>query len=159
MKSAVVYYSMSGNVEYVVNKIKEKIDCDLIKLIPKKAYPDKGFKKFFWGGKSAVMGEKPELENYEFGDYDLIIFCSPVWAGTFVPPIRTFVNDNQDKLKGKKFAIAMCQSGSGGEKAIEKLKNLLNVEKIEQELVLIDPKDKSSDEKDKRIEEFCENIK
>ena len=159
MKKAIVYYSMSGNTEYVAKYVSSKIDADLIKIEPKKEYPNKGLKKFLWGGKSAVMGEKPELENYEFGNYDLIVFVSPVWAGTFAPPIRTFVNDNTDKLNGNKFAVIMCQSGAGGEKAIEKLKSLLNTEKLEQELVLIDPKDKKSEEKDKKIYEFCENIK
>ena len=62
-KDLVVYYSLEGNTEYVANVLKEKIGADLLKLVPKKAYHDKGFAKFFWGGKSAVMAEKPELEE------------------------------------------------------------------------------------------------
>jgi hypothetical protein len=31
-----------------------------------KAYPTKGFRKFLWGGKSAVMAEKPKLLPYKF---------------------------------------------------------------------------------------------
>ena len=104
---AIVYYSMSGNTEYVSDYIAGKVDADLIRIIPQKEYPNSGFKKFFWGGKSAVMGETPALEPYEFdGDkYDHIIFGTPVWASCFVPPIRTFIKENKEKLVGKKISV------------------------------------------------------
>ena len=57
MKKAIVYYSMSGNTDYVANYISKRIDVDLIKIEPQKEYPNKGLKKFLWGGKSAVMCE------------------------------------------------------------------------------------------------------
>ena len=61
MKTLIVYYTLEGNTEYAVDMIKETAGADSLKLIPKKAYADKGFKKFFWGGKSAVMAEKTKL--------------------------------------------------------------------------------------------------
>ena len=66
MSTAIVYYSMHGNSEMVAEKIAAKLGADVIKLEPDKAYPDKGAKKFLWGGKSAVMGEQPVLKPYEF---------------------------------------------------------------------------------------------
>ena len=80
MKSAIVYYSMSGNTQFAAKRIAEALAADLIPLVPKKAYPDSGFKKFFWGGKSALMGDKPALEPFAFDPdaYDLIVFGSPV---------------------------------------------------------------------------------
>ncbi len=45
------------------------VSADKLRLEPKKAYSTSGFSKFFWGGKSAVMAEKPELEPY---DVDLL---------------------------------------------------------------------------------------
>ena len=50
MKTAVVYYSMSGNTELAAERIAAVLGADLIRLTPVKAYPDKGFRKFFWGG-------------------------------------------------------------------------------------------------------------
>ncbi|MBR1929909.1 MAG: hypothetical protein IJ833_00290 [Lachnospiraceae bacterium] len=52
------------------------------------------------------MGETPALQPYEFNieKYDRIIFGTPVWASTFVPPLRTFINDNPD-VKDKKIAV------------------------------------------------------
>ena len=157
MKTAVVFYSMNGNTKQTAEKIAEKISADLIELKPEKTYPDKGFKKFFWGGKSAVMGEKPKLLPYEFDSekYDRVVFGSPVWASNVTPPLRTFIEENRESLKNKSLAVFMCMSGSGGEKAISKLRAFLDIAKFESELILVDPKDKPSEENDKKISEFC----
>ena len=64
MKNLIVFYSLEGNTAYVAERIKSGIGADTLRLVPKKAYHDKGFAKFFWGGKSAVMAETPALEDY-----------------------------------------------------------------------------------------------
>lgn len=160
MKTAIVYYSMSGNTKYVADKISEKIEADIIRIEPVKAYPNKGAKKFIWGGKSAVMGEKPRLQPYEFSteDYDRIILGTPVWASNFAPPIRTFIKENPD-ISGKKIAIFTCFSGGGADKAIEKMKKYIGIEKIEAELILVDPKDNMKAEDDETIEMFCQRLR
>ena len=71
MKTAVVYYSQSGNTEETARKIAAITGADLIRLEPEKAFPDKGFRKFFWGGKSAVMGDEPPLKPVNFRVYSL----------------------------------------------------------------------------------------
>lgn len=160
MRTAIVYYSMSGNTEYVAEKIADKLKASdevrLIKICPQKAYPDKGAKKFLWGGKSAVMGDTPKLLPYEFkaNDYDRIIIGTPVWASTFVPPLKTFFNENPDMNK-KPVAVFTCFSGGGADKAILKLKKYLDIENFEAELILIDPKDNVKAEDDMKISEFC----
>ena len=156
-KDLVVYYSLEGNTEYVAEKIKEKIGADLLKLVPKKAYHDKGFAKFFWGGKSAVMAEKPELEriSMDISGYERIIFGFPVWASNFTPPLRTFIEDNAEKIKGKRIAAFACQSGAGAEKAFAKLAKCMGIEAFEQTEVFIDPKSKPDEKKDAQLEVFC----
>ncbi len=160
MKDLVVYYSLEGNTGYVADKIKDSTGADTLCLVPKKAYHDKGFAKFFWGGKSAVMAEKPKLEEYDakLADYDRIIFGFPVWASNFTPPLRTFIEDNKEQLQGKRFAAFACQSGSGAEKALGKLSKSLGVDGFEQTAVFIDPKARQSAEKDKQIEDFCKAL-
>ena len=164
MKTAIVYYSMSGNTKYVVYKIADEIkasgEVDIIRIEPKKAYPDKGAKKFFWGGKSAVMGEKPKLLPYEFDadKYDRIIIGTPVWASTFVPPIRTFLQEHKD-MTDKKWAVVACFSGGGADKAIEKLKSFIGIEEFEAELILVNPKDNQKPEDEEKIRAFCRALK
>lgn len=158
MNSAVVYYSMSGNTASVAEKIAGILKADLIEIKPEKQYPDKGIKKFLFGGKSAVMAETPRLQPYDFHPekYDQIIFGFPVWAGNITPPIRTFIRDNLDGMKGKRIAAFACQSGSGAEKAFRKLADCLGIGSLAALLVLIDPKDKPKTDDDMKIRVFCE---
>ena len=160
MKTAVIYYSMSGNTKMVAEMISQKLSADVIEIQPVKAYPDKGFRKFIWGGKSAVMGDKPALQPYRFDDdYDTVIIGTPVWASSFTPPIRSFIEENRAALKGKRFAVFVCYSGGGAEKAIEKLKLFLEIERFDAELILVNPKDRPSEENGKLLEAFCEKQK
>ena len=155
MKTIIVYYSLEGNTDYAAGKIAGVIGADLLRINPKKAYPTGGFSKFFWGGKSALMGESPELEPYAFDGaaYDRVIFGFPVWANNITPPIRTFIKEND--LTGKRIAAFACEGGRGAEKAFDKLRQCLGIDKLEAELVLIDPKAKPSEENEQKIKEFC----
>ena len=161
MNDLIVYYSLEGNTDYAAQIIKEKLDAHIRRLDTKKQYSTKGFTKFLWGGKSALMAEKPELEDYnvDFSRFDRIIFGFPVWASTFTPPLRTFIEENREGLKGKRFAAFACQSGSGAEKALEKLEKFLGETAFEQTAVFIDPKAKRSEETDRKIEAFAESLR
>lgn len=161
MKDLIVYYSLEGNTGYVVDRIKDRLEADALCLVPKKAYSTKGAAKFLWGGKSAIMHEKPELEDYEtdLSKYDRIIFGFPVWASNITPPLRTFIEDNREGLAGKRFAAFACQAGNGAEKAFVKLAKCLNETALEQTAVFIDPKARRSDETDKSIDEFANTLK
>ena len=156
MRTAIIYYSMSGNTEFAAEKIAKKLEADVIRIEPVKAYPDKGVKKFFWGGKSAVMGEEPELLPYDCQaeQYDTIIIGTPIWASSFAPPIKTFLSKNRN-ITDKKIAVFTCFSGGGADKAIEKMKKFIGVDTFLAELILVDPKDKENPENDVMIEEFC----
>ena len=155
MNTLIVYYSLEGNTAWAAEQIAAKLGADTLRLAPVKKYPDSGFKKFFWGGKSAVMAETPELEPYEYdgAKYDRIIVGFPVWAGNVAPPVRTFVKDHD--ISGKRVAAFACESGSGAEKAFARLKIAAGIGAMEAELILIDPKLKPSAENDRKIEEFC----
>ena len=98
------------------------------------------------------------MEPYKFDKdaYDCVIFGFPVWAGNMAPPIRTFVKENN--LKGKRIAAFACQSGSGAEKAFSKLRSTLEIDALEAELILIDPKTKPNKDNEGKIKSFCERV-
>ena len=158
MKTLIVYYTLEGNTQYAAERIAAAIGAETLRLAPEKAYPDSGFKKFFWGRKSAVMAEKPKLQPYEFDPaaWERIIIGFPVWAGNVTPPIRTFIKEND--LRGKRIAAFACQSGAGAEKAFAKLKAALGVSALEAEMVLIDPKTKPSEANEQKIAAFCAGL-
>ena len=140
MKKIIVYYSLEGNTEYVADKLSDAIGAGKLRLIPEKAYVDKGFAKFIWGGKSAVMAEKPKLKPYALDtDFGEIIIGFPVWAANIAPPY--------------------CQGGSGAEKAFGKLRSLLEIDDFYSTAVFIDPKDRQSEENKVRLDTFIKKLK
>ncbi len=156
MKTVIVYYSMGGNTAFAAELLAEKLGAELLRLEPQTAYPEKGAKKFLFGGKSALMGEKPALRPYSFdAGCERVIFGFPVWASRVTPPLRTFIEDNRAALAGKRFAAFACQMGSGGEKALESLRVFLGADAFEAQTVLIDPKDKPSEKNERLMDAFC----
>ena len=156
-RTLIVYFSLEGNTDYAARRIAGAVGADLLRLVPKKAYADKGVAKFLWGGKSAVMGEKPALESYEAdpASYEQIVFGFPVWASRFTPPIRTFISEQESGLKGKRVAAFACQAGSGAGKALEQLKKALGIDAFTAEAAFIDPLAKRSDGTDAAIDVFA----
>ena len=159
MKTAVVFYSMHGNVRYVSEKVAKELGADLIELVPVKAYPDKGAMQFIWGGSAVTFKKKPELEPYTFNtsDYDLVIIGTPVWASNFTPPLRTFFENND--LTGKKIAVIATSAGGDSSKCLEAVKIASKADSLAAVLSLTDPKDKPSDENEKQIAAFIETCK
>lgn len=161
MKTAVVYYSLTGNTEYAAGLIAKELGADLIRIAPKKEYPKKGLGKFFHGGKDAAFEKTPSLLPYDFDadEYDTVVLATPVWASSITPPMRTFVTENKEKLAEKRIALLLCFLGGGDDKASGKLKALLGIEGFSAELTLLDPLNKPSPDKDAAIKEFCSKLK
>ena len=106
------------------------------------------------------MKEEPELMPYGFdaGIYDEVIIGTPVWAGCFTPPVRSFAAKHAEELRDKRLAVFVCFSGGGADKAIEKLRKFIGVDRFEAELILVDPKDRPSEENAGAIADFCARI-
>ena len=156
MKTAIVYYSQSGNVAWAAQKIAELTGADLIPIEPETAYPDHGFRKYFHGGRSAVMGERPVLKPYEldWDQYEGIILGAPVWAAHMAPPLMTFVESNLDNISKKRIGLLACFSGAGAEKAIAQMKKTLGLVTPVETLILTDPKDRPKAEYMAQIKAF-----
>ena len=91
MKTILVYYSLEGNTDWAAKRIAGDLGVDTLRLDTVKTYPDKGFKKFFWGGKSALMAETPKLQPYRFDPdaWDRVIIGFPVWAKRSLRRVQT----------------------------------------------------------------------
>lgn len=113
-KICVVYYSLTGNTEFIAEIIAEEVNANLIKIRPKKEIKQKGLLRYLWAGKQILMKETPEIYNLEedLNKYDIIIIGTPVWAYTFSPPIRGFFS--KVSLKNKKVALFCTFDGNKG---------------------------------------------
>ena len=160
MKTVVIYYSLTGNAAYVADAIADYLKCDRLELKPQKAYPAKGARKFLWGGKSAVMSEAPELEPFDFDPaaYDRAVLVTPVWAGTFAPPLRTFARQYGEALRGKTLAAAACSSGGRAEKALDKLAAALGAGPFADRVSLVDPHARPDLSTEEKLALFCQRL-
>lgn len=128
MKIGLVFYSFSGNTKRVFEYLKEKfLSCgDEVEFIQLK--PVNEPKSFFRQGLSAFLKNKPLLSGeipYDLEGFDYLILGSPLWAFTFAPALRSYL-DKVKGLKGKKVRILFTYgSGAGLDKGIRELKELL----------------------------------
>lgn len=124
MRTLIVYFSLEGDTAYIADELARRLGADALRLRPRESYHTGGFKKYFWGGKSAVMSEAPELEPYDADPaaYDLVVLGTPVWAGRCTPPLRTFLS--QHSLAGKRVAAFACASGNSPMRAFDQLAEL-----------------------------------
>lgn len=140
MSTLVVYFSFTGSTKFIAEKIAETMNADIAQLKTSKEYPAEGFKKYFWGGKSVIFGEKPDLVNgpIDWNRYDTIIIGTPVWAGSFAPPIKSFIS--QYKIRGKRIALFASHGGGGAKKCFAKLKKELSGNEFICEMDFVEPK-------------------
>lgn len=152
MRTLVVYFSFDGNTKFVAEKIAETINADIIELKTSKTYPTEGFRKYFWGGKSVIFGEKPKLTNkhIDLNQYETIIIGTPVWAGSFTPPIKSFIS--QYKIEGKRVALFASHGGDGAEKCFAKLKKALTGNEFICEIDFVEPKKNPEESSSKAIQ-------
>jgi flavodoxin len=113
MKTIIVFYSFEGNTRLVSEAMAKEIGADILEIKPEKEMKSKGFMKFVWGGRQAVMGSKPKLAQLskDLDLYDRIVIGTPVWAGRPAPPIKTLMEDH---LPAKR-KLALFYTYEGGE--------------------------------------------
>ena len=143
-KVLVVYYSLTGNTKMIAEAIVGSINSDVLELKPVKELDAESGMRYFWGGFQATMKKKPKLEEFDIDplEYDLIILGTPVWAWTFSPPIRSFLNKYD--LTDKKIALWVCAQGNGI-KAMDRFKDALKNANIIGEIRFKEPKQNEPD--------------
>ena len=146
MKTIVVFFSMSGNTKLIAESIAKQLGADTLELKLKKPLPSKGFGMYFFGGKSTIFKETPELANEktDLSLYDNLVFATPVWAGGYASPLNTFISQNP--VSGKKVAIAVCHAGGGADKCVAALKKALSGNQFVGQIDFVNPLKGKTDE-------------
>lgn len=157
MKALVVFYSFEGNTKLIAENIAKIVNADILELKPKKEIKSKGFMKYFWGGKAAIMKTKPELFPIEKNpqNYDILFIGTPVWAFTYAPPLNTFFSTSP--VSNKKIVLFCCHGGGKG-RIFDKMKKALKGNQILSEIDFHDPLKKNTDMQIQRAREWAENI-
>ena len=123
MKKLFIYYSLTGNGDYLASLLQEK-GYELRKVVEKKKMPKSFFLLMMVGGFRAGVGSKGKLVDFDddISSFDEILIGSPIWNGRLAPAINGVLSRLDLKDKKARFLI---YSGSGeGEKAKEKIHKL-----------------------------------
>ena len=116
MKTAVVYFSWSGNTRFAAETIAKKAGADLFEIKTEMPYSS-NFQKCCDEAKPECQGKtlraiKP-IAGLDFAKYDIVFVGTPNWWGTMAPPVRTWVAQNKDALKGKTVCLFQTHGGGG----------------------------------------------
>ena len=116
MKTAVVYFSWSGNTRFAAETIAKKAGADLFEIKAETPY-NSNFGKCCDEAKPECNGKtlrpiKP-IEGLNLSKYDMVFVGTPNWWGTMAPPVRTWVTQSKDALKGKTVCLFQTHGGGG----------------------------------------------
>jgi flavodoxin len=102
MKTLLVVYSRTGITKTVAKQIASKLNADIEELVDMKKRT--GWWGYLRAGSDAVRKKKTTITQIKYNpeSYECIILGTPVWAGTFVPALRTYINEHKDILSNKK---------------------------------------------------------
>lgn len=118
-KNLVIYYSRTGNTKLVAEKISEKFNADIERLIDqRKRTGPIGYAR---ASKDAVYKNLTDLEPIDVNpeQYQLIIIGTPSWYGNMTPAVRTFLSEYD--LSDKSVAVFGTAHLTGVENACKQI--------------------------------------
>ena len=158
MKNLVIFYSLEGNTKFIAESISRKINADILELKPNKKYHNSGFKKYFWGGKSVIFKEKPEISSYDINinNYDNVFIGTPIWVGTYAPPYNTFFDI--EKINNKNIYLFACHGGGSAEKFYENVKQAIPNNNFKGQIDFNEPLKNNQEEVLNQIDTWLNNL-
>ena len=116
MKTAVIYFSWSGNTRFAAETIAKKAGADLFEIKAETPYSS-DYGKCCDEAKPECYGKtlrpiKP-VAGLDLAKYDVVFVGTPNWWGTMAPPVRTWVTQSKDALKGKTVCLFQTHGGGG----------------------------------------------
>jgi len=127
MKSAIIFYSYSGNTAKVAKTLAEELKskgiADIIRLEPEDE-PD----SFLGQCRRAFFKKKANIKDtiFDLSSYSLICFGTPVWALGMTPAMRTYI-DKCTRIDSKQIILFTTYgSGTGNNKCLNEMQALLS---------------------------------
>lgn len=136
MNNLVVYFSYTGNTKMIANRIKEKLNCDILEVKTVVPYSNDYDAVVNDEQNQEASNHLPKLQNInvDLSKYDRIIIGTPVWWYRVSPAIRTFLSEND--LSGKNIIPFATNAGWLG-KTFSEFKKLCPNSKVENEMNIV----------------------
>lgn len=142
-KALIVVFSESAgqNTRRVAVWLHEATGAEILPLEPVEPYPDSYAKCLLRGRKEIKAGVQPALSTSsqcDLSEYEIIFLGTPVWFGTYAPPVKTFLAQN-DYLKGKAVFLFATHGGGGLSHTLDDLKTACPEARFSEPFVLTGP--------------------
>ncbi|CDB32305.1 flavodoxins [Clostridium sp. CAG:575] len=100
-RKIIIYFTYTGNTKKIAEKIKEKLNCDILEIKTVIPYSKDYDTVVNDEQNSESSNHLPEIQNLniDLSNYDEIILGTPVWWYRPVPAIRTFLTQNDLSAK------------------------------------------------------------
>jgi len=146
MKILIVFYSRTKTTKKVAQEMANSLQCDIEELIDTKKR--EGALAYVAAGRDAITKTLAKIQEtkYDPSDYDIVIIGTPIWAGTLSCAIRTYLNDQKDKLNN--VAVFCTKGGEGKPKIYNEIKNTFGL-KPKAELTLLTKEVANNNHKEK----------
>lgn len=159
-KTIVIYYSYGVHTKMIAEKIKEKLDCDILVLKPVIPFLTDYQQVVDEYQNNESEKETPEIEeiNVNLDNYDKIIVGTPVWWYTINPVIRTFLKKYD--LSGKTIIPFATNAGWLG-RTFKEIKELCPNSIVKNEKSILFTEDHTENKlvtSEKEIEEWINSI-
>ena len=120
INALVVYYSRTGNTERIAKNIAGKLNCDIVEIVDKKKRT--GIIGWIVAGMDATREKNTEIQRIDKdpSDYKVTIIGTPIWNRNITPAIRTYINENHEKIN--KVAFFFTYGGRGIERTDRKMR-------------------------------------
>jgi len=112
MKVLIVFYSRTGNTRRAGEAVAEELraaGCEVAaeELVDRKNR--RGLRVWSAGIKDATLKHTTEIEpvGADVAAFDVVVAGTPLWAGTVVPAVRTFLNAYRNEIRQVAFFCTM----------------------------------------------------
>lgn len=126
MKSAIIYYSFSGNTKKVAHVLSEHLkEKGPVETIELKSLDESG--KFLTQAARAFRRKRAEIApvNFDLCEYDLLCFGTPVWAFGPAPAMNTFLDVCLGVQDKEAILFTTYGSGTGNERCLNYMQGIL----------------------------------
>jgi hypothetical protein len=125
MHIAVVDYSRFGHTRVIAEDLARALGAERREIRARRehGYPFMGL--------AALLGLHFGIEpmDLDFSSFDLVVLCTPIWAGRPANPTRTFLR--KARLDGRRIAIAFSTEGGPVEDALRRIRRDLSGRRVE----------------------------
>ena len=123
MKKYFVYYSATGNGDFLAELLKEA-GYEPVKVETVKPMGKVGFFKILHYGGKAMLNKKAKIKdlNLELKDEDLVVIGSPIWNDRLSTPINAVLANYSFNNETTMFIL--YPAGEGTSKSLEQIKKL-----------------------------------